>query len=981
MRNFFYAPFVVLMMLFATSCEDSNEIDDEIGEGSTGVDAVFIDMPTDVVFDTNLEKWDSKSIYISVDPGSFRVHRGSFSLATSDYFTTTVQAVDDVDDQYEILFRATEDAYDLTDSLEIPMTVIMTFNGFTQVVSDEFTVVFPADRDYPYFMVEPSDTYYKAGFTTSDYCETAFSVVPMHSTVDSASFSIAENPYYTAEFFAGDTTDSYVMRLYPTQDFVEYPSEILNEYYDGIEAVDYTYNWIWGDTTSITMTPVFDVEVADMLTVTSRDIFVVTELQNVDPEFVLLPDSVIFDKNFTIYDTQVLTFAVTPGTKEVTYASFEVISDDADMFEVSSIRESATTDQFEIRLIPTMTAIEGPDHPEDPDYVISAKIRLSYEEYGETVYVESDDVTIFFTADEFETPSFNAAPYSVTFERGSTTSSVLTSLMYVDPGTCTLSPDVFKLADETYYTATFAESTSGTLYEWVVSLTPTAAAIDAARGSDDFVCDLEVMWTEDFTTEDGDGEIYEVTSDPFAVTMEGRIGFDVYYEYRTEQAIIFNMEAFDSELITNEEILEKGVLYTTDSSLDESEWMIKSAPKNGLAYASTYAYTGALTGLTPATTYYAKPFVELDGGMVAYGNTATFTTMSSSSEVLEIGDWAYTASLVPTDAETLAKWNEEVAKAYYYLKTYYMGPNAPLTVATLTYSQASSTSYFSGNVIYLNDAGIEAETIVNFALYNWGLGNENSTWLGSTQNTFETTTGASGVGNDGYYVGYSGAANVYYRRLLNYAADDTTIAIPTNSMTGLLDYGLIEELVNGGAPDEDFIFGGMILNQMLTYDKFLSKWIVSDTTWEPVGGTNIALDKTVSASTYGTTGTAGLLELVDGNKFNDNSRFVCAATETLPVTIDIDLGGEYEVIGCNYYGGWSNFNGGLAGYKIQYYSSETNGQWKDIISKSGQSVSIGYVADLFPTPTVCSKIRYYIDDVGTSNIRLYEIEIMIDYIR
>ncbi|MFR9620882.1 MAG: hypothetical protein SNH63_06665, partial [Rikenellaceae bacterium] len=606
MKNFFYAPLLALMVLLV-GCTDSNEIDDGTGTTDTNVDAQFVDQPMGVAFDTNLKRWDDKSMFFSVDPGTFRVHRGSFTLESvgdyeaSDYYTTTVQATDE-DNVYEIVFRATSSGEDLVDSLEVPMQIVMTFNGFTQVASDEFIVCLPADKDSPYYVDQPTTVIFPAGFAVGDCYETRFTVIPMDANIDTTSFSIEENDLYSAEFFYGDSTNAYVARFYAKPGLVDYAETSLAEFSGAIPT--YAENTKYGDSISILMTTVgVDVEEPEVY---SNNLFIQTDLMNVAPTFKSLADTMSFAVNFdeTVSSTITIPLTIDPGTKSITKDSFSI--DESDMYTVYSVLASSIANNFEIRIYPTELASGGFDEPE---VILTPKITISYDNYTDVLATVQDSLKLVFPADEKEYPSFTTTPQNVIFASGSSTSTTFETTFLINEGTMSVSEgEVYVVAND-YYTATLTKTDNKN--EWKAVIKLTQEALNKALGSESYIFDAQF----EMSIDDGSETKSIITSDVFNIEVEGRLQFESYVFFYNHEGFVCHVEAFDSS-VANTDIISKGIIYSDDPNQDKSEW-VKVPVTGKYSQGNNNAYKCATGGdLTVGGTYYITGYAEYDNSVI-----------------------------------------------------------------------------------------------------------------------------------------------------------------------------------------------------------------------------------------------------------------------------------------------------------------------------------------------------------------------------
>ena len=131
--------------------------------------------------------------------------------------------------------------------------------------------------------------------------------------------------------------------------------------------------------------------------------------------------------------------------------------------------------------------------------------------------------------------------------------------------------------------------------------------------------------------------------------------------------------------------------------------------------------------------------------------------------------------------------------------------------------------------------------------------------------------------------------------------------------------------------------------------------------------TNVALNKTAS----GTKTKAGYspAAAVDGDKVSNNSRWVTDGSG-YPYTLDVDLGGDYEVSGLNLYTGYNTYKKPITQFSFQVWNG-TN--WVEHHSESNNNNS-EYTSTF--TPIVTSQVRLIAQAGQDNTVRLFEMEVL-----
>ncbi len=128
---------------------------------------------------------------------------------------------------------------------------------------------------------------------------------------------------------------------------------------------------------------------------------------------------------------------------------------------------------------------------------------------------------------------------------------------------------------------------------------------------------------------------------------------------------------------------------------------------------------------------------------------------------------------------------------------------------------------------------------------------------------------------------------------------------------------------------------------------------------------NIALNKSVTASSSYTLN-YGAENAVDGDNFSDTSRWISELSSSEDHWIEVDLSGNFEVTGVNFWTGWKGYNTPLTNYTIDYWAQD---QWLELFTASDNSQPV--VAQSIDS-VVMSKIRLR----TPSWVKLFELEVL-----
>ncbi len=146
-----------------------------------------------------------------------------------------------------------------------------------------------------------------------------------------------------------------------------------------------------------------------------------------------------------------------------------------------------------------------------------------------------------------------------------------------------------------------------------------------------------------------------------------------------------------------------------------------------------------------------------------------------------------------------------------------------------------------------------------------------------------------------------------------------------------------------------------------------SKYVIVDIDVNPNTIFNIALNKSVFASSVNSTSTLGQ-NAVDGNIVSDASRWVTKSGE-LPAYIDIDLNGSFLISELRFYSGYQGYNSPITSFKFQYWNVD---HWEDLITETSNTIST-YSKSFAEVST--NKVRLYINSTVSNIARFYEIEV------
>ena len=146
-----------------------------------------------------------------------------------------------------------------------------------------------------------------------------------------------------------------------------------------------------------------------------------------------------------------------------------------------------------------------------------------------------------------------------------------------------------------------------------------------------------------------------------------------------------------------------------------------------------------------------------------------------------------------------------------------------------------------------------------------------------------------------------------------------------------------------------------------------SKYVIVDIDVNPNTIFNVALNKSVFASSVNSTSTLAQ-NAVDGNIVSDASRWVTKSGE-LPAYIDIDLNGSFLISELRFYSGYQGYNSPITSFKFQYWNVD---HWEDLISETTNTNST-YSKSFTEVST--NKVRLYINSTASNIARFYEIEV------
>jgi hypothetical protein len=146
-----------------------------------------------------------------------------------------------------------------------------------------------------------------------------------------------------------------------------------------------------------------------------------------------------------------------------------------------------------------------------------------------------------------------------------------------------------------------------------------------------------------------------------------------------------------------------------------------------------------------------------------------------------------------------------------------------------------------------------------------------------------------------------------------------------------------------------------------------SKFVIADMDVSPNTIFNVALNKSVFASSINSTSTLGQ-NAVDGNIVSDASRWVTKAGE-LPAYIEIDLNGSFLISELKFYSGYQGYNSPIGSFVFQYWNVD---RWEDLIIETTNTIST-YSKTFAEVRT--NKVRLNINLTVSNIARFYEIEV------
>jgi hypothetical protein len=133
--------------------------------------------------------------------------------------------------------------------------------------------------------------------------------------------------------------------------------------------------------------------------------------------------------------------------------------------------------------------------------------------------------------------------------------------------------------------------------------------------------------------------------------------------------------------------------------------------------------------------------------------------------------------------------------------------------------------------------------------------------------------------------------------------------------------------------------------------------------------TNVALNKTATASSFYDNPNHTANFAVDGDRTTSASRWM--SDGTFPQTLEINLNGYYDINAFAFWNG--NYGSGLTQFKFQYWDGTA---WVDLISETGTTDYFSYNKTFTSVST--NKVRLYVTGAtmaGSPVMRLYEIEV------
>lgn len=133
---------------------------------------------------------------------------------------------------------------------------------------------------------------------------------------------------------------------------------------------------------------------------------------------------------------------------------------------------------------------------------------------------------------------------------------------------------------------------------------------------------------------------------------------------------------------------------------------------------------------------------------------------------------------------------------------------------------------------------------------------------------------------------------------------------------------------------------------------------------------NVALNKTVTADSYATSGPWLPDYAVDGKRNDNASRWLTTTGNHAEHWLAVDLGQTYMIDGFKtYIGANGTFSNPVPNFEFQI---EVDGEWQALISVTG-NVDPQYGTNF--APVAARKVRYYIPAYTNNQVRLYELEV------
>ncbi len=146
-----------------------------------------------------------------------------------------------------------------------------------------------------------------------------------------------------------------------------------------------------------------------------------------------------------------------------------------------------------------------------------------------------------------------------------------------------------------------------------------------------------------------------------------------------------------------------------------------------------------------------------------------------------------------------------------------------------------------------------------------------------------------------------------------------------------------------------------------------SKFVIGDLDVNPDTTFNVALNKSVFASSVNSAATPATLA-VDGNILSDSSRWVTKSGE-LPAYVEIDLNGSFLISELKFYSGYQGYNSPITSFVFQYWNGD---RWEDLVTETTNTIS-QYSKTFIEVRT--NKVRLNINSTTSNIARFYEIEV------